>query len=178
MIKRLLRQRDEKLVLEILEAYNRIEISFLFEEVSMMASRLICHFPGSILVQYCLRYGTLEQATWIMKAIKGNITTISTDVYGSHVVQCVIDCEQRLGGSESIFKELSSNIIRTVTDRYASYVWQSLISCSWRRIMENVNEAFQGKWSEIACDERGRYLVSVILETCDEESTVCYFSNI
>jgi hypothetical protein len=100
-------QRDAKSVLEILCVYNSIVIWYV-EEVSMEH------------LQYCMQSGTLEQAARIIKAIEGNIITLSLNAYGSRAVQRAIYLEERLGASESIFKELSSDI---------------------PRIMENVNHA-------------------------------------
>jgi len=130
---------------------------------------------GNFLVQRCFEYGAKEQIEGVIKAILGNVVTLSMDMFGCHVVQKAFDCvEEEV--KVSMVKELLCQIPETVSHRFACHVWQKILEIRWRGnapvIMEYVNDALRGVWTEIALGETGSLVVQNVFENCLDEDKV------
>jgi Pumilio-family RNA binding repeat len=133
---------------------------------------------GNFLVQRCFEYGTKEQVEGICNAIKGKVVSLSMDPFGCHVVQKAFDCVDEETKADMV-KELLCRIPETVSHRFACHVWQKLLETRWAGaapvVMEYVNDALRGGWTEIALGETGSLVVQNIFENCLDEDKVPFY---
>jgi hypothetical protein len=131
---------------------------------------------GNFLVQRCFEYGTKDQINGIANAIRGNVVALSMDMFGCHVIQKAFDCVDE-EFKVAMVKELLCRIPETVGHRFSCHVWQKVLEIRWRGhppiIMEYVNDALRGLWTEIALGETGSLVVQNIFENCLDEDKVC-----
>lgn len=72
--------------------------------------------------------------------------------------------------------ELFQNIQDTITHKHACHIWQKVFEMQWTipnppAVMDHVNKAIQGKWTQVALDETGSLVIQHIFENLKEDAS-------
>jgi hypothetical protein len=127
---------------------------------------------GNFLIQRVFECANHNQIMGLAAHIEGHTVRLSTDAFGCHVIQKAFDCVPETFKHQMV-RELLTRIRDTIVHRYACHVWQKLFELRWQgpppMIMDTVNAALVGQWTQVAIGETGSLVVQNIFENCNED---------
>ncbi|EPQ27269.1 uncharacterized protein PFL1_05192 [Pseudozyma flocculosa PF-1] len=129
---------------------------------------------GNFLVQRAL--GVDADLAW---SLKGHFVELAMSQFGCHVVQRVLDGEERV--KMAVVEELlSSRLEESLTSRHSVHVWQKVLEIDWTHasfrstIFAVMNRQMKGKWAKTARQETGSIICQNIFESADaDEKSDC-----
>ncbi|KAG8838695.1 hypothetical protein FRB91_002426 [Serendipita sp. 411] len=150
------------------EERSRIVQAIAERGLDMMQGRF-----GNWCVQRCLEAPCSRvDRMKIVECMSGHIVELSTNCYGTHVVQKALECEEDI--KRIIVNELLDNEpAYTLTSKHCSHVWAKIMEINWvdspaPPIFNVVNRSLRGKWASLACHETGSLVVQTIFENMDD----------
>ncbi|PWN53305.1 ARM repeat-containing protein [Violaceomyces palustris] len=127
---------------------------------------------GNFLVQRACKHAYRPpRLAWLLK---GHFVELSLSQFGCHVVQRVLDEDERL--KVMVVEEmLTSRLVETLTSRNSIHVWQKILEINWTHsgfrsaIFTTINKMMKGRWAQAAMQETGSIICQNIFESADME---------
>ncbi|CDS06392.1 hypothetical protein LRAMOSA08920 [Lichtheimia ramosa] len=148
----------------------------IFEAILPQAYPLMTSRFGNFLVQRLLEVGTIDQVTALIGTMQGRVVALTCQQFGCHVLQKAFDCCSDEQMKADLVCELFQNIQDTITHKHACHIWQKVFEMQWTipnppAVMDHVNKAIQGKWTQVALDETGSLVIQHIFENLKEDAS-------
>ncbi|KAI9247683.1 armadillo-type protein [Phascolomyces articulosus] len=180
MIDKIIQRGDQQASLflqqKLKAATTKEQKQVIFESILPQAYPLMTSRFGNFLVQRLFEVGTPEQVSALITKMQGRIVSLTCQPFGCHVLQKAFDCCPDETTRASMVEELFENISDTITHKHACHIWQKVFEMQWTQqdvappVMARVNQALQGKWTQVALDETGSLVIQHIFENvCEQE---------
>ncbi|KAG2221320.1 hypothetical protein INT45_014004 [Circinella minor] len=178
MIDKIIQRGDQQASLflqqKLKAAHTEEQKQIIFESILPQAYPLMTSRFGNFLVQRLFEVGSHQQISALIAKMQGRIVSLTCQPFGCHVLQKAFDCCPDETTRSSMVQELFENIGETITHKHACHIWQKVFEMQWTSeappVMNRVNQALQGKWTQVALDETGSLVIQHIFENvCEQE---------
>ncbi|KAI8137955.1 armadillo-type protein [Fennellomyces sp. T-0311] len=175
MIDKIIQRGDQQASLFLqqkLKAATEEQKHAIFESILPQAYPLMTSRFGNFLVQRLFEVGTSEQIAALIAKMQGRIVSMTCQPFGCHVLQKAFDCCPDESTRIAMVRELFENIGETITHKHACHIWQKVFEMQWEQqpppVMDHVNQALKGRWTQVALDETGSLVIQHIFENVSQ----------
>uniref|UniRef100_A0A183CAU2 PUM-HD domain-containing protein n=1 Tax=Globodera pallida TaxID=36090 RepID=A0A183CAU2_GLOPA len=143
---------------------------------------------GSRFIEQKLGHANPTETAHLMDALRGNVLTLSKNLYGSHVIQKALESITSLSchecGSRVIecvlehcteqqkrpaLEQLNDNVLTLATDQHGNFVIQHLIKHGLPEDRERIVRSLHEKVTSLSIHEYGNRVIECVLEHCTEQ---------
>ena len=149
---------------QIIDKNPKMGTVFFYPTIIENIADLITNQFGNYFIQKLFYYINQNQFTDILNAIAPNFVSISTNFYGTRVLQKMIDCINNQYQMLSLLKIISANISEVLNDINASHIVNKLLSLRQFYITSAIYEMVNRNFITIALDKHGCCSIQKLLE--------------
>lgn len=149
---------------QIIDKNPKMGTVFFYPTIIKHITDLITNQFGNYLIQKLFSYINQNQLTDILNAIVPDFVQISTNFYGTRVLQKMIDCINNQYQMLSLLKIISTNISELLNDINASHIINKLLSLRQFYITSAIYEMVNRNFLTIALHKHGCCSIQKILE--------------
>ncbi|VDM17175.1 unnamed protein product [Hydatigera taeniaeformis] len=178
-------QYGSRLIQQKLEQASAVDKTAVFREVIPHCHILMTDVFGNYVIQKFFELGTPEQKRVclvtiydfklyivhiLVQQIKGQVLTLSLQMYGCRVIQKAIE-SVNLETQISLMRELDGSVLKCVKDQNGNHVVQKCIEYVPSEHLQFIVDAFKGNVHSVSTHSYGCRVIQRILEHCSAEQT-------